>query len=893
MIIETVTVNHCGTLRGPITLGPLASGFNVLSAPNETGKSTLIRALTRALFDKHTTRGDEMFGLQPAGSKLGPRLEIVWQGAGGRWRLDKQFLDKPYARLFADRGGSWYPTHEADAADDEVRRLLQTTLPGRGVTKAEHWGVFRHLWARQGEATAWPSLEGDAGHKLRHRLAGVELDATVRSLLTHLEDLAGQLLTGGGKAKVGGPLETAESRLKELAAQLTEVQTRRQEIEQLQRDFAAAEEQLSLREEECQRCREEHQTSTEQAGLAEKRHAELQAAQEQLASAQERLSRLRREIAQIDERRRELATARATAETALERQALAEQTASTAITAESGAEHLAENARESALACRQQLESTQHAVRRSRQTQQTTALREQLRKATIEDEQRRELEKRLAPLPELTDQTVKRLEELQRTVERGEAQLAVAGLQIELTPDHAGSMRVAEGGTSREISLQAGVPHLETAGASAEVELPGWGRLVIRSGAEQVRDLATALQQAQEKLRRELAATGCETFEAVRSVVEQRREFAQELKRTQVALRDRLGEFRSVEELRSAVDAAEAKSGDAEPGDTAVSITLLEAEEARLRAHSQSLEKAQAQAEQALTAARTKHRAALEAQAEARSHAVQARERMEQLARRVAELEVAAPADLEQAKAAAEDAVYQAEGRWNAIRRELPPEFEKLPERARRAGKALGDAEAARTTARTRRDQLHGQLVSHGGDGLYARETALLEAQEATRLQRDEARRRAWSARLTHTLLERRQQSQVAKVLGPLEAELSLAFSELTGDTARQVFLREDLGLGGVGLSREEAVDFELLSQGAKEQLLLALRLAVARRLSEDEPQLLILDDVLVNTDPARQRRVLETLENAAARLQILVLTCHPDRYRGVGTAVELRGTVE
>ncbi|MGB8481300.1 MAG: metallophosphoesterase [Acidobacteriaceae bacterium] len=59
--------------------------------------------------------------------------------------------------------------------------------------------------------------------------------------------------------------------------------------------------------------------------------------------------------------------------------------------------------------------------------------------------------------------------------------------------------------------------------------------------------------------------------------------------------------------------------------------------------------------------------------------------------------------------------------------------------------------------------------------------------------------------------------------------------------------------------------------------------------LSEQERQSLILDDVLVNTDPIRQERVLDLLQNAARDIQILVLTCHPDRYRGVGSAVTIQ----
>jgi uncharacterized protein YhaN len=42
------------------------------------------------------------------------------------------------------------------------------------------------------------------------------------------------------------------------------------------------------------------------------------------------------------------------------------------------------------------------------------------------------------------------------------------------------------------------------------------------------------------------------------------------------------------------------------------------------------------------------------------------------------------------------------------------------------------------------------------------------------------------------------------------------------------------------------------------------------------------LDDVLTATDSGRLALVMAILEEAAQRLQILVLTCHPERYRGL-----------
>jgi exonuclease SbcC len=46
-----------------------------------------------------------------------------------------------------------------------------------------------------------------------------------------------------------------------------------------------------------------------------------------------------------------------------------------------------------------------------------------------------------------------------------------------------------------------------------------------------------------------------------------------------------------------------------------------------------------------------------------------------------------------------------------------------------------------------------------------------------------------------------------------------------------------------------------------------------------------VLDDVLTFTDAARMARMLDVLEESAQRLQILIITCHPERYRGLQAA--------
>ena len=73
------------------------------------------------------------------------------------------------------------------------------------------------------------------------------------------------------------------------------------------------------------------------------------------------------------------------------------------------------------------------------------------------------------------------------------------------------------------------------------------------------------------------------------------------------------------------------------------------------------------------------------------------------------------------------------------------------------------------------------------------------------------------------------------------------------------------------------SLDVERLSAGAREQLFLAIRLALTARLRERGVQLpVVLDDVLVNFDEDRTEAAITTLRDVAASgQQILIFTCH------------------
>ncbi|HLU14778.1 MAG TPA: GTP-binding protein, partial [Burkholderiaceae bacterium] len=88
-----------------------------------------------------------------------------------------------------------------------------------------------------------------------------------------------------------------------------------------------------------------------------------------------------------------------------------------------------------------------------------------------------------------------------------------------------------------------------------------------------------------------------------------------------------------------------------------------------------------------------------------------------------------------------------------------------------------------------------------------------------------------------------------------------------------------------VGLTRNDTqAALDALSFGAREQMGLVTRLAYADLLKEaSQPTLIMLDDALVHTDATRLAHMKRILYDAADRHQILLFTCHPEKWRDMG----------
>jgi chromosome segregation ATPase len=147
-------------LRNVKKIGPdglciesIDAGLNVLSEPNEFGKSTIFEALRHGLLTKHSSKSKGANGieaLRPNISGAAPEIEIDIQHADGQFRLFKRFLSKAETNLTDLTTGR---VIGGDDAQDKLKELLGVEGKNSGAT-----GL---LWVSQGDSLKKPSQSNE------------------------------------------------------------------------------------------------------------------------------------------------------------------------------------------------------------------------------------------------------------------------------------------------------------------------------------------------------------------------------------------------------------------------------------------------------------------------------------------------------------------------------------------------------------------------------------------------------------------------------------------------------------------------------------------------------------------------------------------------------------
>ncbi|WP_142847707.1 YhaN family protein [Telmatospirillum sp. J64-1] len=200
----------------------------------------------------------------------------------------------------------------------------------------------------------------------------------------------------------------------------------------------------------------------------------------------------------------------------------------------------------------------------------------------------------------------------------------------------------------------------------------------------------------------------------------------------------------------------------------------------------------------------------------------------------------------------------------------LAAEIRDLAAAVQQASEDRAEAAGALTTLRHQEEEMRANCRAAD---------AAQQLQEAVAEMRDVARR---YGRLTAAsyLLRRAIESYRQEQQGPLLARAGDIFRRLTGDSFAGLSVdydeRDQPVLTGKRPSGGQ-VPVEGMSEGSRDQLFLALRLAAIERYAEAaEPLPFVADDLLITFDDERALAALGVLRDLSKRVQVLFFTHHP-----------------
>lgn len=190
--------------------------------------------------------------------------------------------------------------------------------------------------------------------------------------------------------------------------------------------------------------------------------------------------------------------------------------------------------------------------------------------------------------------------------------------------------------------------------------------------------------------------------------------------------------------------------------------------------------------------------------------------------------------------------------------------------------------ERAYDERRVRIERLEAELQALGAQGLEEKRADVARELEQIRRRVAEMQRRANALDYLLELLRLKRVAVTQRLHAPLQRHLNhyvqLLFPQATLELGED-FVPRLLNRPGI-----EAGDFHDMSFGAREQMGVISRLAYADLLKEaGRPTLIMLDDALVHSDDERLAEMKRVLFDAATRHQILLFSCHPEKWRDLG----------
>lgn len=871
MKLSRIRIEQFKQFRQPLEITDLEPGINLFTGPNEAGKSTLVTAIRAAFFERH--RSSSVDDFRPWGdSSASPTVELEFSVGNTTHRLTKSFLSKKRCELQIGT-----QRLNGNEAEDHLATLLGFEYAGRGASTAEHWGIPGLLWIQQGSAQNIRDSVMHASDHLRTALnesLGEVASSSGDGVLATVEASRSELLTEANGAPRGQYAEAIRQDAA-LAASVHELDTQiavyRQNVDTLatlRREHIAEES-----EKPWVGFREQQRIATERLVSAERIQQALAADKERVVQIEERTALLRSQLEIFANQEREVVKRGAALESVTQ-----SQSAATAL-AEQWQSKLAEAAQydeaaRAALRLARQEDTRSRLVREREDIHsKVTDTSEALAKAEAEQTILRELQS-LATASEIASADLSKLREQDLQIRELRIRQNAAATRLHFALSEGQSLQISgESVTGSGQRLLVG---------ATTVTLPGLGELEIAPGGadlEQLKRKETELTDQHVALLQRLGLPSATAVELRHQAHTQQQADIKASSATVKSIAPR-----GIDALRTELVVHRARAEEiqqtlrqlppsVESSWTPQSVAETEAAEDVARKSlaqiNESLSKAQITAGNAQSAFGAATRELANAQA-----LIDAPGRAARLA--------TTNQNLTDARAEVATLNERIETKAKEVEKARPDILKQDIDRYRRSAE---QHERSFNDRRERLMRIDVELETSGAQGLEERRAELLRDRIQAERRLAELRRRAAALNHLLNLLREKRRALTRRLQAPLQNHLTRYLQLLFPQASLDI--DEDLTPGPLtrlSAHGAESGAFDALSFGAREQMGVISRLAYADLLREaGRPTLVILDDALVNSDEERLAQMKRVLFDAATRHQILLLTCHKEKWRDIG----------
>lgn len=868
MRFHDIELHHVRAIDSLSIHGLADRGVTVISGENESGKTTIAKALQVALTTKWKSRASEATSLSSHHSQEKPRVKVRMELDGYEFTLDKIFgTTKDTGTIVTVHS----PTSEV-LKDDQAEEWLAARMQSADTKNL--WQVFV---AEQGQAQKTLSLGGFAHVTSALQSASGQRADTAEEigLFEAVQAEYEQYYQKNGKEKK--LLTDADAKLKDAQQEHAAKAAKVKEFDSLNVKAARNEESQRNQRELLPEAKEEVERWAVALEELEKFRDAVNQATELTEAARKQLDDAKG--AKLDREKSIEAVKKATDDTAAKVAKVSELKES--FDAETAALKKAQDARDAVANTyrvarkREELAAAEVALGEKRSL--VAALSQRVDKVTKLREQLAEY-KDVIERNRVTDSALEKLLACEREVKTAEAILKASSPSVQLTARK--KTQVTVDGENVELSPESeAVERAVTKPLSVDV---GDVTVAIQPG-DGSESQQRRLEKAEQSLREQLEAAGVDSVAKAQEANSLRRE-AEKAKYQVEASIDAVSDGAEYYQLTAQLDNAHEEvrvygeryrelAGEDAPED----IDVAEAKK-RLEAAAGERREAEAQRDSAdLRLSKLEKRPAHAAYTEASSQLEGLRSVENVLASALAE---------ERAKATDAEIFAAVENRQSDVDKAEKALAEKRAELEKRDA---DDVEASLAGARQRRETLEKRLekLEHerqeiavhleyfvsANENLAAAESAVQRAER----EQQSLRKRAVAAKVLHqALTEARSKSRDA-LAEPLLRKMDEYGGSVFGPDT-EFAMNSNLEIE----SRSNADGkFKVteLSGGAQEQLDILLRLAVAGVMEGGQGAPVIIDDALGYSDEHRLRKMNNALSKAGRDMQVIVLTCDESRF--------------